>query len=263
MNRLNSLSRTLVERIKVNQVWREVRGGRVFWLKRRRSTALPVLTGANLFFRLAGAPMRTLPNLQHWQRWEMDSFLQLHEEEGFQFFVEGERTIGAEEFPGINVTIPLDSGSLTPQIAAAVGRELCRAHHSYCPEFQGPWSHGDPHAGNFIYDATSDRARVIDFEVIHQKDFPARERHIDDVLIFLQDVAGRSRADQWLPCAQAFLDGYNRPEIIKRTLARLHLPRATAARLWWRVRTSFLPVRELENRLQALLTTREAPALLL
>lgn len=262
MKRLHSLSRTLVERIKVNRVWREMRGNRVFWLKRRRRTALPVLTGANVFFRAAGAPMRALPGFEQWQRWEIDSFLGLHGEEGFQAFEEGERTIGAEELPGFNVTLPLDNGTLKPYVAAAVGREMHRVHHWHCPAFQSPWSHGDPHAGNFIYEPATDRARIIDFEVMHHADTPARERHADDVLIFLQDIAGRIREDQWLPCAQAFLDGYGRPEIAARALAQLHLPRAAAARLWWRVRTSFIPVQELEKRLQALRTKQEAPALL-
>lgn len=260
MKCLHSLSRTFVERIKVNRVWREVRGGRVFWLKRRRTTALPVLTGANLFFRLAGAPMRTLSALEQWLHWEADSFLGLHGQEGFQTFKDGERTIGAEELPGINVTLPLDNGALTPQIAAAVGREMHRAHHWYCPAFQGPWSHGDPHAGNFIYEPASDRARLIDFEVKHHVDIPARERHADDVLIFLQDIVGRIREEQWLPCAEAFLDGYGRPEIVDQALAQLHLPRAAMARLWWRVRTSFIPLPELTRRLQALHGRQEAPA---
>ncbi|MHA3770743.1 hypothetical protein ACXR0O_04295 [Verrucomicrobiota bacterium sgz303538] len=256
MKRLSTSVSAFVERIKINHVWREVRGERVFWFKRRRSVALPVLAGANVFFRFAGAPMQTLTGLSDWQRWETDSFLGLHGGDGFQAFTQGERTIGAEEVPGINVTIPLDNGNLTPQIAAAVGRELCRAHSWVCPGSSSPWSHSDPHAGNFIYEPETDRARIIDFEVMHHPHLPSEDRHADDVLIFLQDIVGRIRAEQWIPCAQAFLDGYDRAEIVERVMPQLNIPRNGAARLWWRVRTSFLPMQELQSRLQALLATQ-------
>ena len=38
--------------------------------------------------------------------------------------------------------------------------------------------HGDPHAGNFMYDAESNRARLIDFEVMHHLSLPADERRL-------------------------------------------------------------------------------------
>ncbi len=252
MNHLDSLSSSFVERIKVNRVWREVRDGRVFWLKRRRRSALPLLRGANLFFRLAAAPMQTLTDSIEWQRWEVNVFRGLHGADGFMAFTDGKRTIGAEEMPGINVTIPLDRGELTPEISEAVGRELRRVHEWYCPEFDAPWSHSDPHAGNFIYNPETNRARIIDFEAMHLPEAPAEQRHADDVLIFLQDVVGRIRADKWLPCAEAFLAGYDCPEIVESVRPLLKIPPRGASRLWWRVRTSFLPIQELERRLRAL-----------
>ena len=254
MKHLSTFASAFVERIKINHVWRETRGGRVFWLKRRRNTAFPVLAGANVFFRLAGAPMQTLTDLSRWQCWEIDSFTGLHGGDGFEAFAEGGRTIGAEEVPGTNVTIPLDTGELTPQIAAAVGRELSRAHGWIHPGSGAPWSHSDAHAGNFIYEPEADRARIIDFEVMHHPHLPPDDRHADDVLGFLQDIVGRIRAEQWLPCAQAFLSGYGRAEIVERVLPQLNVPRNGAARLWWKVRTSFLPSQELARRLQALLS---------
>jgi hypothetical protein len=51
--------------------------------------------------------------------------------------------------------------------------------------------HGDPHMDNVIYDHATDRALLIDFEVIHDKSVPAGARHADDLLVFLQDLMGR------------------------------------------------------------------------
>jgi hypothetical protein len=241
----------LTERIKINAVSREVRDGRVFWMKRRRAFARPVLASANLFFRIARAPLQTIPDPAAWQRWEVACFLGLHGEH-LHAFAEGPRTVGTEEMPGSNLTVPLDCDALTPAMAAAAGRELRRAHAWHCPALRGKWSHGDAHIGNFIYDPARDEARIIDFEVAHDAALSADARHADDVLVFLQDMVGRISAERWLPCARAFLRGYGRPEIAALVAPQLSVPRGFFARLWWRVRTGFLPRAELDRRLTAL-----------
>jgi len=52
-------------------------------------------------------------------------------------------------------------------IAAAF--EFRRAHQFWSDEFQGRWSHGDASSTNVIYDASNNRARLIDFEIYHEK----------------------------------------------------------------------------------------------
>lgn len=250
MSRFVSAAGALVDRIKVNAITRETRAGRVVWIKRRRRSAAPILACANHFFRLAGNPVQAIGDLAKWQRWEVECFERLHGG-SFRAFAEGDRVVGADEMPGISLTVPLDTGILEPYMTAAAGRELRRSHASHCPTFPGGWSHGDPHLGNFLYDAATDRARLIDFEVLHDSSLPAEARHADDLLVFLQDLVGRVSETRWLPNAHAFLAGYDRPEIVRRLRDFLFVPRGIP-RVWWKVRTTYLSTSDLERRLEAL-----------
>ncbi len=252
MSRIFTAAGALVERIKINAISREMRGGRAVWIKRRRPIAKPLMACANRFFDLAGTPVRAIADVTVWQRWEVDCFQQLHEAEGFRAFCDGDFAVGADEMPGINLTKHLDGGTITAEMAAAAARELRRAHGSRCEFFGGCWSHGDPHLGNFIYDIAADRARLIDFEVMHDRALPPEERHSDDLLVFLQDMMGRICAERWLPCASTFLKAYDRPEIVALLGPKLDLPRDCVPRLWWLVRTTFLPTAEQHRRISAL-----------
>ncbi len=251
---------TLIERIKINAISREMRQGRAVWIKRRRPFAVPLLVGANGFFSLAETPVRAIADRAEWQRWEIGSFALLHGPEGFRAFADDANSVGADEMPGINMTRHLDGGTLTPRMAASAARELRRAHAANSEVFGGLWSHGDPHMGNFIYDEDQDRTRIIDFEVIHDQGLSARDRHADDLLVFLQDMVGRICPDRWLPCARAFLEAYDSPEILRLLEPRLSPPRKIVPRLWWSVRTTFLSVREAERRITALRRDLEIPA---
>ncbi len=241
---------SLVDRIKVNAMTRAMRDGRMFWIKRRRGTAAGVIGAANIFFRLSCAPIRVVAEMEEWQRWEIESFARLHGER-FRAHAEGRCAVAAEELPGINLTDFLDTGTITPAMAAAAGRELLRAHRCACEELAGGWSHGDPHAGNFIYEPGQDCARLIDFEVMHSPAIPALERHADDLLVFLQDLVGRIRRDLWLPCALAFLAAYDRTEVVGIVLEKL-APPPGLARLWWIVRTNYMRPAEVRRRFDAL-----------
>ena len=205
---------------------------------------------ANRFFRAAGNPVRALDDFAAWQRWEVECFLALHGER-FRAFADGPRSVAAEELPGVSLSHHLGQGTLTPPMLAAAAGELRRAHALTCADFAGPWSHGDPHTGNFIYEEAGNRARLIDFEVQHHPALAAEERHADDLLVFLQDMMGRISRELWLPCAQAFLAAYERPEVVARLRERLRAPRGIA-RIWWAVRTTYLAPAELERRLAAL-----------
>ena len=250
MSRLLTAAGSLVDRIKINAVSREIRDGRPIWIKRRRGIAGPVMACANRFFRAAGNPVRALDDFAAWQRWEVECFLALHGER-FRAFADGPRSVAAEEMPGVSLSHHLGQGTLTPPMLAAAAGELRRAHARTCADFAGPWSHGDPHTGNFIYEEAGNRARLIDFEVQHHPALAAEERHADDLLVFLQDMMGRISRELWLPCAQAFLAAYERPEVVARLRERLRAPRGIA-RIWWAVRTTYLAPAELERRLAAL-----------
>lgn len=259
MSPLVAAAAAFAERIKINELTREWRDGRLMWIKRRRRIAPPVLAAANLFFRLAGARVRAIEHAARWQQWEVECFHELHGDH-FEAWSEGVCAVVAEAMPGFPLARELDAGRLTPACAAAAGRELRRAHETPAAGFGGAWSHGDPHTGNFVYDPHEDRARLIDFELMHDPAWSADARQTDDLLIFLQDVLGRVVPGEWLPIASAFLDGYDREEITARLPARLQLP-CGIPRLWWAIRTSYLPAPEIERRLdslRAIITSRTA-----
>ena len=250
MSRLLTAAGSLVDRIKINAVAREIREGRPLWIKRRRGLAGPVMACANRFFRAAGNPVRALDDCAAWQRWEVECFLALHGDR-FRAFADGPRAVAAEEVPGANLSQHLAAGTLTLAMLAAAARELRRAHGRTCATFGGAWSHGDPHLGNFVYDGAAHRARLIDFEVQHHPALAAEERHADDLLVLLQDMVGRIAPELWLPGAHAFLAGYERPETVARLRGKLVAPRGIA-RIWWAVRTTYLAPAELARRLAAL-----------
>jgi hypothetical protein len=70
----------------------------------------------------------------------------------------------------------------------AAGSEYRRARHFKNEEFGSGWSHGDASMTNVIYNEKTERARLIDFEIRHEKSLPATVRHADDLLVFLLDL---------------------------------------------------------------------------
>ena len=250
MSRLLTTAGNFIDRIRINALTREVRDGRALWVKRRTSAATPIIHAANGFFRLVGNPVVVLVRIDEWRSWEIDCFRRLHGE-AFAVFADGAQAVCAEEIPGTSLSQHLKLGTLTPAMLAAAARELRRTHADPCAALGGAWSHGDPHAGNFIYEAAQDRARLIDFEVRHRPGLAADERHADDLLVLLQDLVGRVSRAHWLPLARTFLEAYARPEILAHLRPRLVRPRGLA-RLWWAVRTTYLTPAELAARIAEL-----------
>jgi len=132
-------------------------------------------------------------------------------------FAEGSRTVCMDAIPGMHLCEHLKHGTLTTGALEAAGRELRRAHGLGCHQFEDWWSHGDPHLDNVIYDGATNRARLIDFEVVHDQSLPAVLRHADDLLVFLQDLVCRVSSEQWLPFALCFINAYGRSESRRRT----------------------------------------------
>jgi tRNA A-37 threonylcarbamoyl transferase component Bud32 len=250
MASLLTSARAWVDRIHLNRSIRGERAGRLVLLKRRRSMACLVMRFANVFFRWARNPVEVITGLTEWQRWEAAWFRRLHGPD----FAAGTDTDGThwlELLPGKSLSHHLSAGTLRPAHLAAAGAELRRAHAFPCAFHGGRWSHGDSHTGNFIFDSATGRARLVDFEVRHLRRFPEDERHADDLLVMLQDLCGRCPDEAWLPLAGAFLEGYDRPEIVALVPEKLRVP-GGIPRLWWAVRTTWMPRIELECRLSAL-----------
>jgi hypothetical protein len=239
-----------IDSIRINVIWSEHRGGRKFWIKRRRCGSSAVVRFANLFFRFARNPVLIWPTLEQWQRWEIDSFQMLNGD-AYHAFADGRRAVCAEHLPGSNLVERLAAGSLTPGILEAAAVELRHAHQKWSEHFDGPWSHGDPHLGNFIFDDHCARARMIDFEVVHERSLAASDRHANDVLVLLQDLAGRASASHWVPLASAFVNGYGCKSMVERLKRQLIVPNGVPG-IWWTIRTSYIPTAELRRRMTAL-----------
>jgi hypothetical protein len=232
------LLRTGVGSIKINTINIEPRGERRMWVKRRCLGSGLIAVFANLFFVLARAPVHLWIGLKRWRAWEITCFRLLYDR-NFLVFSEGKRTVCVDEVPGKSLVEYASRGKLTIREIEAAAKELRRAHGLWCQELNNYWSHGDAHLDNFIYSDKTNRAQLIDFELIHRNSLSAIERHADDIVAFLEDLMARVSAEQWLPLALGFINAYDRPAITNEARSRLRVPKGYAA-LWWRRRTDYL-----------------------
>jgi len=243
-----------IDAIRINAISREVRDGRALLVKRRRLTGEPLARTANLFFRAARHPVFVWADAQAWQRWEVSSFNLLHSRQ-YCAFPAGARTVCADILPGSSLAEHFVLGTFEESMLDAAGFELRRAHQLHSPFFDGPWSHGDPNLANFLFSTQERHARLIDFEVVHQQRLPAMARHVEDVLSFLQDLLGCAPRGTWLAYAQRFLDAYGCDQALRKALReRLRLPRGIP-RIWWWIRTNYVPMRSTRRRLARLRET--------
>jgi hypothetical protein len=189
---------------------------------------------ANLYFRIAGLPIRFWTKTETWQRWEVECFRMLN---GDQFRASRSRdnAILVDKLPGESLWEHLRRSTLTRQMMEAAGREFRRAHQFWSNEFRGPWSHGDAGMANVIYD----------------KSLPARSRRADDLLIFLLDVLATAPGRQWLRLALSFLNAYDNGTVIAQLTSQL-TPPSSMAWIWWGVRTSFANPAKVKRRLAKL-----------
>jgi hypothetical protein len=77
---------------------------------------------------------------------------------------------------------------------------------------------------NVIYNEKTGRARLIDFEIVHDKSLSAAARHADDLLVFLLDLIAAAHGRQWLPMALRFLNAYDNVDVISELEDQLVLP---------------------------------------
>jgi len=245
-----------IDAIRINAISREVRNGRALLIKRRRLTSEPLARTANLFFRAARHPVFVWADAGAWQRWEVSSFNLLHSRQ-YGAFPAGARTVCADILPGLSLAEHFVMGTFDGAMLDAAGSELRRAHQLHSAFFDGPWSHGDPNLANFLFSAQEQHARLIDFEVVHQRRLPAMVRHVEDVLSFLQDLLGCAPRGTWLASAQRFLDAYGCDQALRSALReRLRLPPGIP-RVWWWIRTNYVPLRSTRRRLARLRETLE------
>ena len=248
--RISNAVTALVESLKINVISEEVRRKRPVLVKRRTGTSEQISEMANLYFSWCGLPIRFWSKVDDWRRWETDSFNMLNGDR-FRAHPSGRRCVIEDKLPGESLWDHMNRGTLTRKMMAAAAQEFHRAHQFWSDEFGGPWSHGDATTPNVIYHSQTGRARLIDFEIIHQRTLPARLRHADDLLVFLLDMVGIVSSRQWLPFALEFLRAYNEPKVVRELKKQLMLSGGLAW-IWWEVRTNFTAPGKIKLRLRRL-----------
>jgi hypothetical protein len=240
-----------IDSIRINAISREMRDGREVLVKRRKLAGGSLAQTANIFFRAARHPVFVWADSGAWQRWEVASFNMLHAKQ-FRAFPDGARTVCADILPGASLAEHFVNGTFECGMLEAAGSELRRVHGLHSEFFDGPWSHGDPNLANFLFCPRENAARLIDFEVVHERRLPVMTRHVEDVLSFLQDLLGCAPRGTWLASAQRFLEAYGCEPALRTALReRLRLPHGVP-RVWWWIRTNYVPLRSIRSRLERL-----------
>ena len=245
---LSDAAARFVDSLKINSVSEKIRRGRRVVIKRRNGYGEQLADLANLYFRMAAVPIRFWAKAEDWQRWEVECFKMLNGDR-FRAWASGDKTVCADKLPGQNLWERLEQRTLTRRMVEAAGREFRRAHQFRSDEFRGPWSHGDAGTNNVIYDDKTGRARLIDFEIVHDKSLPAKSRQADDLLVFLLDLIAVAPNPQWLTLALSFLNAYGNTAVICELEDELALPNGMAW-IWWGVRTSFANPAKVKRRVE-------------
>ena len=245
---LSNAAARLVDSLKINSVSERVRRGRPLVIKRRLAYGEALAELANVYFRMSAIPIRFWAKTEDWRRWEVESFNMLNGDR-FRARASGANTVCADKLLGRSLWDHLNNGTLTREMMEAAGQELRRAHQLWSDEFRAPWSHGDAGMNNVIYDEQTGRARLIDFEIVHEKSLGAKSRHADDVLVFLLDLLAVAPNPQWLALALPFLSAYDNAPVLAKLKKELAVPTGMAW-IWWGVRTSFANPAKVKRRLQ-------------
>jgi len=244
---LAEVATRLVEAIAINSISEKVRSGRTLVIKRRNIHSEQLADLTNLYFRVADIPIRFWSKVEEWQRWEVDCFQMLNGDK-YRAYASGRRCVVAEKLPGESLWEHLNRGTVTRRMLRAAAAEFRRAHQFWSDEFRGRWSHGDGTSQNVLYDATDNRARLIDFEIVHDKELATPARQADDLLVFLLDMVGIVPSRCWIPFATTFLEAYGDAEVIAQLRKQLELPGGLAW-IWWGVRTNFTSPAKVKRRL--------------
>jgi hypothetical protein len=247
--RFNSGIWKLLHGLRLNVISRVSARGRTMYVKARNSFGRGILPMANLFLRVIHAPSRFHEDMKTWQRWEVKYFEMLNRP--YRAAAVGGSVLIEDALPGKSLWDHLKEGTLTLRMVRAAGRELRRAHSFWSEEHHGGWSHGDAALCNFIYDSKADRARLIDFELVHEAKLGEVERQADDLRNFLLDMVGEISSKQWMMYSLCFLRAYDHAVVTEVLCERL-VPGRGLALVWWKIRTSFTDSRLVIGRLEKL-----------
>jgi len=243
-------AKAIADSLKINSISERSRCRRPVIVKSRNLGSEQIADLANLYFRMADIPIRFWSKVNEWRRWEINCFRMLNGDR-FQAVTFGPKAICLDKVPGESAWDHMQRGTLTPQILRAAAKEFHRAHQIWSDEYDGPWSHGDATTTNVIFNQKTGRARLIDFEIMHEKSLAATARHADDLLVFLLDLVGIVPDRDWLPFALCFVRAYGDEDVVAELRKKLVAP-AGLAWIWWGVRANFTKPAKIKRRLKRL-----------
>ena len=118
---LSNAAERLVDSLKVNSVSEQVRHGRRLMNKRRTVYSEPLAELANVYFRMAGIPIRFWAKAENWRRWEVECFKMLNGDR-FRAWASGDKTVCADKLPGKSLWEHLEDRRLSPEMVEAYKR---------------------------------------------------------------------------------------------------------------------------------------------
>lgn len=239
-----SLLAALVARVGVNRV--ERRGAR--WYKTRLRRAPLLIAPGNVYLGRSGSSFRMHVSAAAWAAYEVLQHRALHGQN--EAGAAHARTIWTAHLEGESLTSIVARGQKDEQEAMrAAGREVGRAH---AVALHGsPFSHGDLHLSNLLWDRAKGRAWMIDFETPHDPSQSALARQADDVQALVLDILGKVRDEARAEAlVSALAEGYlrARPDaqpVLRAAAARLCVERSVLRRSLQLVRTRGLGARRL------------------
>ncbi|HEY5991640.1 MAG TPA: hypothetical protein VIU10_03600, partial [Candidatus Udaeobacter sp.] len=119
---LANAAATFVDSLKINSVSEKIRRGRCVVIKRRNGYGEQLADLANLYFRMAGIPIRFWAKAEDWLRWEVGCFKMLNGDR-FRAWACGDKTVCADKLPGKSLWEHLEKRRLSREMVEAAGHE--------------------------------------------------------------------------------------------------------------------------------------------
>jgi hypothetical protein len=236
-------------RVRVNRLQESLVDDRAVIVKTRRRGAGVVIVGGNAFLMLSQSGVRMFVCSRRWSTWETYCSRLLYPEMAAGC-VASRRSAVLAKLPGTSLRrLLLQQQDSLPAVVAGV-QEVYRCHQIHCRRFGGPWSHGDLHLDNVLYDTASGRAFLIDFDAHHMLNLPGLDRHADDLVVMLLELIALA-GDRWRPLANAVLERYPNAAVLACVAERLDIP-SGLAKILFHIRTCGLPTTQIETRVLAL-----------
>ena len=243
---------TCLDSVKLNSIRFTDKNGKHVVLKQRNPSSFLLSYCANFYFYFAHIPIHFFSSIQQWKSWEIDCFEALNGDDNFHATATAPNQVCFDKLAGKNLWDHALAGTLTLKMVRAAAREFQRTHQIWMPQLNDFWSHGDAGLSNLIYEQETERARLIDFEIAHDKTLSTAQRHADDLLVFLQDLVGTLPDEEWLLYATTFLKTYSNRAVIRELKEQLFVPQFGLRRLWWHHRTCFAKISKIRLRYEQL-----------